>query len=64
MLILQIVVTSVHVNTVADPGGGQGDHAPPQPCKKSNKKDGHQIRPHRFHVSRPPPTRPLEPLLE
>ena len=38
--------------------------APPGPAKIGHKKDGHQRRPHRFHVSRPPPlTRPLDPLL-
>ena len=26
--------------------------APPGPVKISHKKDGHRIRPHRFHVSR------------
>ena len=29
--------------------------APPSPVKKGHKKDGHRRRPHRFHVSRPPP---------
>ena len=29
--------------------------APPGPVKIGHKKDGHQRRPHRFHVSRPPP---------
>ena len=28
---------------------------PPRPVKISHKKDGCQRRPHRFHVSRPPP---------
>ena len=38
--------------------------APPGPVKIGHKKDGRQRRPHRFHVSRPPPlTRPLDPLL-
>ena len=42
--------------SVADPGG---------PVKISHKKDGHQRRLHRFHVSRhppPPPTLPLDAL--
>ena len=38
--------------TVADPGGAEGAMAPP--VKIGHKKDGHQRRPHRFHVSRPP----------
>ena len=29
--------------------------APPGPVKIGHKKDGRQRRPHRFHVSRPPP---------
>ena len=33
------------------------------PVKISIKKDGHPRRPHRFHVSRPPLTQPLDPLL-
>ena len=37
------------VHPVADPGGMRG------PVKVSHKNDGHQRRPHRFHVSRPPP---------
>ena len=30
-------------------------HAPPGPVKISHKKDGCQRRPHRFHISCPPP---------
>ena len=41
--------------TVADPGGAEGAMPPPGPVKISHKKDGHWRRPHRFHVSRPPP---------
>ena len=37
--------------------------APPGPVKISHKKDGCQRQPHRFHVSRPPLTWPLDPLL-
>ena len=44
-------------------GGAEGAMAPPGPVKIGHKKDGHQRRPHRFHVSRPPLTRPLDPLL-
>ena len=41
---------------VADPGGGpRGPWPPPDPVKIGHKKDGHRRRPHRFHVSRPPP---------
>ena len=29
--------------------------APPGPVKIGHEKDGRQRRPHRFHVSRPPP---------
>ena len=29
--------------------------APPGPVKIGHKKDGRQRRPHRFHVSQPPP---------
>ena len=45
--------------------GGRGGHAPsPGPVKITHKKDGHQRRLHRFHVSAPPPPiRPLDPLL-
>ena len=41
--------------SVVDRGGG-GARGPwsPGPEKISHKKDGHQRRPHRFHVSRPP----------
>ena len=51
--------------SVADPGGGgEGAMAPPPgPVKISHKKDGCRIRPHKFHVSRPPSTRLLDPLL-
>ena len=34
---------------------GGGHVPPPGPIKTSHKKDGHLIRLHRFHVSRPPP---------
>ena len=36
-------------------GGAEGAMAPPGPVKIGHKKDGRQRRPHRFHVSRPPP---------
>ena len=48
---------------VADPGGAEGAMAPPGPVKIGHKKDGHRRQPHRFHVSRSPLTRPLDPLL-
>ena len=48
---------------VADPGGAEGAMPPPRPVKISHKKDGRQRWPYRFHVSRPPSTRPLDPLL-
>ena len=35
--------------------GGEGAMAPPGPVKIGHKKDGRRRRPHRFHVSRPPP---------
>ena len=35
--------------------GGRGGHGPPGPVKIGHKNDGHRRRPHRFHVSRPPP---------
>ena len=42
--------------SVADPGGGpSGPWPPPGPVKIGHKKDGRRRRPHRFHVSRPPP---------
>ena len=42
--------------SVADPGGvPKGPWLPPSPVQTSHKKDGHQRRPHRFHVSCPPP---------
>ena len=37
--------------------------APPSPVEISHKKDSHQRRPHRFHVSCPLPTQPLDPML-
>ena len=47
--------------------GAEGAMPPPpqSPVKISYKKDGHQRRLHRFHVSQPHPTltRPLDPLL-
>ena len=36
---------------------------PHSPVKISHKKDGRRRQPYRFHVSPPPPTRPLDPLL-
>ena len=48
----------------ADPGGGlRGPWPPPGLVKIGHKKDGRQRQPHRFHVSRLPLTRPLDPLL-
>ena len=38
--------------------------ATPGPVKISHKKDGRQRHLHRFHVSRLPLTRPLDPLLK
>ena len=49
------------VGTVVDPGGAKGAMVP-QPVEISQKKDGHQRWPHRFHVSWPP-TQPLDPML-
>ena len=43
---------------VADPGGAEGAMALPSPVQISHKKDGRQRRPHRFHVSCPPPPNP------
>ena len=48
---------------VVDPGGGPRGPWPPSPVETSHKKDGRQRQPHRFHVSWPPPTRPLDPML-
>ena len=45
-------------------GGPRGPWPPPGPVKIGHKKDGRRRRPHRFHVSRPPLTRPLDPLLD
>ena len=60
----QILVCLYRSDSVADPGAGaEGGMAPPSPVKISHKKDCHQRRPHRFHVSCPPLTRPLAPLL-
>ena len=36
---------------------------PPRPVEISHKKDGCQRQPHRFHVSWPRPTWPLDPML-
>ena len=50
--------------SVADPGVvPKGPWLPPSPVQTSHKKDCHQRRPHRFHVSCPLPTRPLDPML-
>ena len=46
----------------ADPGGGQGGHAPPVPVKTSRKKDGCHRQPLIFHISCPPLTI-LDPML-
>ena len=46
----------------ADPGGRQGDHAPPVACKKVIK-NGCQMRWLVFHISWPPSTKFLGPLL-
>ena len=54
---------SLAIATVADPGGGRGGYGPPGPVKIGHKKDGRRRRLHRFHVSWPPLTRPLDPLL-
>ena len=52
-------------NAVADPEGPRGPCPTLGPVKINHKKDGRQRRPHRFHVSCPPPlTRPLDPLLK
>ena len=48
---------------VVDPGGPRGPCPPPRPVKISDKKDGNRRQPHRFHVSCPPITRSLDPLL-
>ena len=64
---LEIYVSRVfHQNSsVADPGGAEGAMPPPLgPLKISHKKDGHQRWSYRFHVSRPPLTQRLDPLLE
>ena len=44
--------------------GGRGGHGPPGPVKIGHKKDGCRRQPHRFHVSWPPLTQLLDPLLE
>ena len=45
-------------------GGAEGAMPPPSPVQISHKKDDRQRRPHRFHVSwPPPPTWPLDPML-
>ena len=47
--------TTIDGSTVADPGGMPRGPCPPSPVQTSHKKDGRQRRPHRFHVSWPPP---------
>ena len=56
-------VLSQHAFSSGSGGGAEGAMAPPSPVKISHKKDGHWRRPHRFHVSQPPLTQPLDPLL-
>ena len=58
------VIIFLHLNMyawipVADPGRPRGPW-PPSPVEISHKRDGHQRRPHRFHVScpTPPPAQP------
>ena len=47
---------TLNKTTVADPGGAEGAMTPPGgPVKIDHKKDGQRRRPHRFHISRPPP---------
>ena len=59
MFLIQKMSTNLAIcvkHAVANPGGGaEGVMAPPGPVKIGHKKDGRQRRPHRFHVSRPPP---------
>ena len=52
---LNILTPCEKSNSVADPGGAEGAMAPPGPVKIGHEKDGRRRRPHRFHVSRPPP---------
>ena len=59
-----IIITLSALKAVADPGGPRGPWLPPGPVKIGHKKDGHRRRLHRFHVSRPPLTWPLDPLLK
>ena len=53
------VLVSDHEGQVDQPSSGsrepRGPCPPPGPVKISHKKDGHRRRPHRFHVSCPPP---------
>ena len=44
-------------------GGGAKGPCPASPVKISHKKDDCRIRPHRYHISPPPSTRLLDPLL-
>ena len=53
--------SNIHFQQTGADRGGRGP--PPGPAKISHKKDGHQRWPYRFRVSRPPQTRPLDPLL-
>ena len=49
------VMQSVLSVTSSGSRGVEGTMPPPWPCEISHKKDGRLRRPHRFHVSRPPP---------
>ena len=61
---IEFMIRLLTTTAVADPGGGpRGPWPPPGPVKIGHKKDGCRRRLHRFHVSRPPLTRPLDPLL-
>ena len=55
--------TNDHSSRSGGGGGAEGAMAP-SPVKISDKKDGRRRWPHRFHVSRPSLSRPLDPLLD
>ena len=55
---LHFFLSIVLHEAVADPGGVPRGPCPPSPVQISHKKDGRQRRPHRFHVSCPPPPHP------
>ena len=59
------ILGKLRTEVLSPSSGSRGlrDHGPPGPVKIGHKKDGHRRQLHRFNVSWPPLTPPLDPLL-